>query len=87
MEASSPSGASEELSSNSRYVALCTKYVQLNNQIKENGAAVAALRKELKTTEKGLLAMMHAAQPRLEEVVANGVKISRVNKLQIVENK
>ena len=61
----------------------CAEYVELNRQIKELGARITLLRKNQKGLEKNLLAIMQTI--KLEEIVVDGVKISRIKKLQIVE--
>jgi hypothetical protein len=57
--------------------------VELNRQIKELGARITLLRKNQKGLEKNLLAIMQTI--KLEEIVVDGVKISRIKKLQIVD--
>jgi predicted nucleic acid-binding Zn ribbon protein len=61
----------------------CAEYVELNRQIKELGARITLLRKNQKGLEKNLLAIMQTI--KLEEIVVDGVKISRIKKLQIVD--
>lgn len=65
------------------FVTKCAEYVELNAEIKETGARVTAMRKNLKTLEKALLEIMHAT--KLEDIVVDGVKISRIKKLQIID--
>lgn len=65
------------------FVSKCAEYVELNAEIKETGARVTVMRKNLKTLEKALLEIMHAT--KLEDIVVDGVKISRIKKLQIID--
>ena len=59
------------------------EYLDLNQQIKDLGAQTAVLRKSLKNIEKALFNGMLLSG--LEELEIEGVKISRIRKLQTKE--
>ena len=60
-----------------------SEYLELNEQIKSLASQTAILRKALKTSEKNLFTTMSLLG--VEDFEANGVKISRVKKLQLTE--
>ena len=61
----------------------CGAYVELNRKIKELASQMTALRKTLKTQEKDLLLIMQTI--KLEEIDVDGVKITRIKRLQITD--
>lgn len=63
----------------------CAAYVDLNRQIKDLASKITALRKTLKTQEKDLLEIMQNI--KLEEIDVDGVKITRIKRLHINDDK
>lgn len=63
----------------------CAAYVDLNRQIKDLASKITALRKTLKTQEKDLLEIMQNI--KLEEINVDGVKITRIKRLHINDDK
>lgn len=61
----------------------CAAYVELSRKIKDLAAQITALRKTLKTQEKDLLLIMQTV--KLEEINVDGVKITRIKRLQVTD--
>ena len=61
----------------------CAEYVELNRQIREASNRVTLMRKTLKGLEKNLSTIMETIN--LEEIIVDGVKITRVKKLHVID--